>query len=148
MIISPADKIRLFDLPKINDARGNLTFIEGANHVPFFIKRVYYLYDIPSGSFRGGHSHKKLEQLIVAINGSFKIKVDDAFHVKEFVLSKPYEGLYIPPMVWRDLVEFSSDSVCMVLASEEYDEKDYYRVYDEFIKDARKENNGSPFSRA
>jgi len=123
---------KLVDLPKISDPRGNLTFIEGGNHIPFDIKRVYYLYDIPSGSERGGHAHKALHQLIIVISGSFDIHLSDGKNTKIFHLDSPSIGLYVCPMIWRKLDNFSANSTCMVLASNYYDEDDYYRDYDEF----------------
>ena len=125
----------LVDLPKISDPRGNLTFVEGGNHIPFEIKRAYYLYDIPSGAERGGHAHKDLYQLIIAISGSFDIVLDDGREKKRFHLSRSYYGLYLCPMIWREMNNFSSGAVCLVLASNRYDESDYYRNYDDFIKD-------------
>ena len=125
---------RIMGLPKVDDARGNLTFIEEDSHVPFKIKRVYYLYDIPGGESRGGHAHKKLEQFIIAANGSFDVVIDDGYNSMRFHLNRSYYGLYIPRMVWRELDNFSSGSVCLVLASEHYEEEDYIRNYDEFKK--------------
>ena len=119
-------------MPKITDSRGNLTFIEGEQHVPFEIRRVYYLYDVPGGAERGGHAHKALSQLIVAMSGSFDVVLDDGEHKKRFHLNRSYIGLFVCPMVWRELDNFSSGSVCMVLASNRYDESDYYREYSEF----------------
>ena len=127
-------KCHLVDLPKINDPRGNLTFIEGSRHVPFDIKRVYYLYDVPGGAERGGHAHKELHQLIVAMSGSFDVILDDGREKKRIHLNRSYNGLYVCPMIWRELDNFSSGSVCMVLASNHYDEADYYRDYQEFLK--------------
>lgn len=124
---------RIIDLPKITDVRGNLTFIEGNRHVPFDIQRVYYLYDVPGGAERGGHAHKELHQLIVAMSGSFDVVLDDGFEKKRFHLNRSYYGLYICPMIWREIDNFSSGSVCMVLASNLYDEADYYRDYQEFL---------------
>lgn len=123
---------KIIDLPKITDPRGNLTFIEGQNHVPFAIRRVYYLYDVPGGAERGGHAHKDLSQLIVAMSGSFDVLLDDGKNKKRVHLSRSYNGLYVCPMIWRELDNFSSGSVCMVLASNKYDESDYYRDYSEF----------------
>ncbi len=128
------EKCNLFDLPKISDPRGNLTFIEGGTHVPFDIERVYYLYDVPGGAERGGHAHKCLEQLIIAISGSFDVVIDDGYTKKRIHLNRSHSGLYICPMIWRELDNFSSGSVCMVLASQIYDEGDYYRNYEEFLK--------------
>ena len=124
---------KLLELPKISDPRGNLTFIEGGRHVPFEIKRVYYLYDVPGGAERGGHAHKTLSQLIVAISGSFDIVLDDGHQQRRFHLSRSYSGLYICPMIWRYMDNFSSGSVCLVLASSLYDESDYYRDYERFL---------------
>ena len=124
---------KLIDLPKIQDPRGNLTFIEGNNHIPFDIRRIYYLYDVPGGSERGGHAHLALHQLVIAIAGSFDIVLDDGFEKKRVSLNRSYMGIYLPPMIWRNLENFSSGSVCMVLASEVYVESDYLRDYGEFI---------------
>lgn len=126
---------KLVELPKISDVRGNLTFIEGGRHVPFDIKRVYYLYDVPGGAERGGHAHKALHQLIVAMSGSFDVVLDDGREKKRFHLNRSYYGLYICPMIWRELDNFSSGSVSMVLASELYDEDDYYRDYQLFVNE-------------
>lgn len=124
---------RIVDLPKITDPRGNLTFIEGQRHVPFDIRRVYYLYDVPGGAERGGHAHVALSQLIIAMSGSFDVKLDDGAEKKTFQLNRSYNGLYVCPMIWRELDNFSSGAVCMVLASNLYDEADYYRDYNEFL---------------
>ena len=124
---------RTIELPKISDPRGNLTFIEGDHHVPFDIRRVYYLYDVPGGAERGGHAHKDLSQLIVAMSGSFDVLLDDGREKRRFHLNRSYYGLYVCPMIWRELDNFSSGSVCMVLASNRYDEADYYRDYDQYL---------------
>jgi dTDP-4-dehydrorhamnose 3,5-epimerase-like enzyme len=126
-------KCRIINLPKTTDVRGNLTFIEGGRHIPFEIQRVYYLYDVPGGAERGGHAHKELHQLIVAMSGSFDVVLDDGNNKKRIHLNRSYQGIYVCPMMWRELDNFSSGSVCMVLASNYYDESDYYRNYDEFI---------------
>jgi len=123
---------RLIDLPKISDPRGNLSFIEGGRHIPFDIKRVYYIYDVPGGSDRGSHAHKKLHQFIVAMSGSFDVVLDDGEEKKRFHLNRSYYGLYVCPMMWRELDNFSSGAVCMVLASAHYDETDYIRDYSQF----------------
>ena len=136
------EQCRIVSLPKIADSRGNLSFIEGNRHIPFAIKRTYYLYDVPGGETRGGHAHKKLQQLIVAMSGSFDVILDDGHSKKTFTLNRSYHGLYLPRMIWRELVNFSSGSVCMVLASEYYDENDYYRDYSEFLATVTKEMNG------
>ena len=125
---------KLIELPKITDARGNLSFIEGGNHIPFDIQRVYYLYDVPGGAERGGHAHKGLHQLIIAMSGSFDVVLDDGREKKRVHLNRSYNGLYVCPMIWRELDNFSSGSVCMVLASSKYDEDDYYRDYAEFMQ--------------
>lgn len=126
---------KIIDLPKISDPRGNLTFVEGGNHVPFDIKRVYYLYDVPGGAERGGHAHKALHQLIIAISGSFDIHLDDGHEKKTIHMNRSYYGLYVCPMIWREIDNFSSGAVCMVLASNYFDEDDYYRDYSKFISD-------------
>jgi hypothetical protein len=123
----------IVDLPKVAEPRGNLTFVEGGRHVPFEIKRVYYLYDVPGGAERGGHAHKGLHQLIIAMSGSFDVVIDDGFEKKRIHLNRSYNGLYICPMIWRELDNFSSGSVCMVIASNHYDESDYYRDYTEYL---------------
>lgn len=125
---------KIINLPKIADPRGNLTFIEGNNHIPFDIQRVYYLYDVPGGAERGGHAHKGLQQLIIAMSGSFDVVLDDGREKKRVHLNRSYNGLYVCPMIWRELDNFSSGSVCMVLASSKYDEDDYYRNYADFIQ--------------
>jgi dTDP-4-dehydrorhamnose 3,5-epimerase-like enzyme len=132
------DKCNIFDLPRISDPRGNLTFVEANRHIPFDIRRVYYLYDVPGGAERGGHAHRELNQLIIAISGSFDVHLDDGFSKKTMHLNRSYKGLYICPMIWRSIDNFSSSAVCMVLASDFYDERDYYRDYDIFINDVRK----------
>lgn len=127
------DKCQLLDLPRINDARGNLSFIESGRHIPFDIKRIYYLYDVPGGSERGAHAHKDLHQLIIAISGSFDVVLDDGTAKKRFHLSRSYYGLYVCPMIWRVLDNFSSASACLVLASNLFDEDDYYRDYGQYL---------------
>jgi hypothetical protein len=126
------DTCHLVELPKILDPRGNLTFIEGNQHIPFDISRVYYLYDVPGGAERGGHAHKALSQLIIAMSGSFDVVLDDGEKKKRVHLNRSYQGLYVCPMIWRELDNFSSGSVCMVLASNLYDESDYYRDYGDY----------------
>jgi len=128
---------RIVDLPRIGDPRGNLTFVEASQTIPFAIERVYYLYDVPGGESRGGHAHRKLEQLVIAASGSFEVLVDDGSTTERFFLNRSYYGLYIPRMVWREIDEFSSGSVCLVVASKHYDEADYYREHDTFLADAR-----------
>ncbi len=125
---------KVINLPRLTDPRGNLTFIEGNRHIPFDIKRIYYLYDVPGGSERGGHAHKALSQLIIAISGTFDVILSDGCDKKRFHLNRSFQGLYVCPMLWRELDNFSSGSVCLVLASNVYDETDYYRNYDEYLK--------------
>lgn len=128
------EKCQIISLPRIQDPRGNLTFLEGGEHIPFEIKRVYYLYDVPGGAERGGHAHKGLHQLIIAMSGSFDVILDDGKNKKRIHLNRSYSGLYVCPMIWRELDNFSSGSVCMVVASNKYDEEDYYREYGEFMR--------------
>jgi hypothetical protein len=128
---------RIINLPKIEDARGNLTFVEGGNHIPFDIKRVYYLYDVPGGSDRGAHAHRNLHQFMIAMSGSFDLTLSDGHEEKTFHLNRSYFGIYICPMMWRYLDNFSSGAVCMVMASAVYDEGDYIRDHDQFIKEVR-----------
>jgi len=129
---------RIIDLPRVRDPRGNLTFIESGRHLPFEIKRVYYLYDVPGGSTRAGHGHKTLQQLVIAVSGSFDIELDDGSAKRKFHLNRSHCGLYICPMIWRDIDNFSSGSVCMVLASDYHEESDYFRDYDDFLRAAKK----------
>ena len=124
---------KIIELAKISDPRGNLSFIEAGKHIPFEIKRVYYLYDVPGGSERGSHAHKNLHQFIVAMSGSFDVMLDDGKEKKRFHLNRSYYGLYVYPMMWRNLDNFSSGAVCMVLASDHYDEADYIRDYRQFL---------------
>lgn len=128
---------RLIDLPKISDPRGNLTFIEGSRHIPFDIRRVYYLYDVPGGAERGAHGHRKLQQFIVAMSGSFDVILDDGYDKKLIHMNRSYYGLYVAPLMWRDITNVSSGAVLMVLASELYDEADYFRDYHKFLEAAR-----------
>jgi dTDP-4-dehydrorhamnose 3,5-epimerase-like enzyme len=125
-------KLQIIELPKILDRRGNLTFIEQQRHVPFDIKRVYYLYDVPGGESRGGHAHRQLQQFIIAASGSFTVTTHNGKEQQKFFLNRSYYGLYIPKMIWRELDNFSSGSVCLVLASELYDKDDYIRDFDHF----------------
>jgi dTDP-4-dehydrorhamnose 3,5-epimerase-like enzyme len=124
----------MLELPQIHDGRGNLTFIEGCRHVPFDIKRVYYLYDVPSGSVRAGHAHKQLQQVLIAVAGSFDVMADDGRHRVTYHLNRPFRGLHVPAMVWREISNFSSGSVCMAIASDLFEEADYYREYGEFLR--------------
>lgn len=128
------DRCELIDLPKIQDPRGNLTFIEGGNHVPFDISRVFYLYDVPGGADRGGHALKTCAQFLIAMSGSFDVIVKDGLQEKRFQLNRSYYGLLLPPLIWREMDNFSSGSVCMVLASKKYEEADYYRDFAEYVR--------------
>lgn len=123
---------KLVELPRIQDERGSLGFIESGQHIPFEIVRIYYLYGVPDTKVRGAHAHKHLQQLIIPISGSFDIEIDDGEAKKIIHLNRPDQGLYICPMIWRDLSNFSGGAVCLVLASEKYDELDYIRDYDDF----------------
>jgi dTDP-4-dehydrorhamnose 3,5-epimerase-like enzyme len=131
---SRIDDVKIIELPKISDPRGNLTFIEANRHIPFSIERVYYLYDVPGGAERGGHAHKALQQLIIAMSGSFDVVLSDGKEKKRYHLNRSYFGLYVPTMLWRELDNFSSGAVCMVLASNLYDQADYYYDYEEYLK--------------
>lgn len=122
-----------------SDRKGNLTVVENGKTLPFDVKRVYYLYDVPGGENRGSHAHRKLEQLIIAASGSFTVTLDDGTNKHSFTLNRPYQGLYVKPGLWRDLNNFSSGAVCLVLASEVYEKEDYIRDYNDFIT-YRKEN--------
>lgn len=125
---------RIIELDKHHsDRKGNLTVVQNGETLPFDVKRVYYLYDVPGGESRGSHAHRELEQLIVAASGSFTVVMDDGINKKTFFLNRPYQGLYVKPGLWRDLEDFSSGAVCMVLASEIYQKEDYIRDYQEFL---------------
>lgn len=137
LTVPPKGHTRMIDLPVISDPRGDLTFVEGGNHVPFDIRRVYYLYNVPVDSERGGHAHRDLEQVVFALSGSFRIKIDDGNSKSEYVLRDPKRGLYINKLIWREMDNFSQGAVCMVLASHPYDEADYYRNYSEFLAASR-----------
>ncbi len=121
-------------LPKIGDERGLLSFAEGGKHVPFDIKRIFYSYAVPDQKSRGAHAHKKLEQFILALGGSFEVELDDGQEKQRFLMDKPWEGLYVAPMTWTSVENFQQSAVCMVLASDVYDEADYYREYSDFLK--------------
>ncbi len=131
---------RVIELPKIADPRGNLSVIEGGRHVPFDIKRVFYLYDVPGGETRAGHALKTTEQFIIAASGSFDVVLDDGTERRVYGLNRSWKGIYVPPMMWRELVNFSSAGVCLVLASAYYDESDYIRDYQEFVQAAREQS--------
>ncbi|OWU66752.1 WxcM domain-containing protein [Roseovarius sp. 22II1-1F6A] len=131
--------VREFELPQVHDPRGDLTFVEGGNHLPFDIARVYYLYNVPVDAERGGHAHKELEQVVFALSGSFRMKIDDGRQKSEYWLRDPRKGLYISRLIWREMDCFSQGAVCMVFASQRYDETDYYRDYDAFLAAAHRE---------
>jgi len=126
------DKVRLIDLPKIVDERGNLSFIEGGNHIPFKIERTYMIYDVPGGETRGGHAYKELSEFIIAVSGSFDVVLDDGHVKRTYSLNRSYYGLYVPKLIWRSLENFSTNSLCMILASHKYYESDYIRDYRNF----------------
>ena len=128
------DQCEVLDLPKISDPRGNLTFIESGKHVPFEIKRIFYLYDVPTGESRGAHAHHNLKQFIICLAGSFDVNVDDGTKKKVIHLNRPWQGVFIPPMIWASEVNFDPGSVCLVAVSEFYNEQDYIRDHDEFLK--------------
>lgn len=128
------EQSRIINLPKIADPRGNLTFIESNNHIPFAIKRVFYLYDVPGGESRAGHALKTCHQFLIANSGSFDVLVKDGTNTQRYVLNRSYYGLYLPPFLWREIENFSSNSVCTVLASEFYDAADYFYEYDEYLQ--------------
>jgi dTDP-4-dehydrorhamnose 3,5-epimerase-like enzyme len=131
----------IVSLPKIHNEAGNITVIENSITIPFDVKRIYYLYDVPMGSERGGHGHYKLQQYIVALSGSFTFVLDDGVHTREFFLNDPSKALHIKPGIWREIKNFSSGSICLVLASDIYSEEDYLRDYDEFLN---YKNNDTP----
>ena len=125
--------MRLMPLPRVPRRQGSITAVQAMEHVPFDIARVYYLYDIPGGEARGGHGHRELEQMMVAVMGSFDVVFDDGERRKTMTLNRAYYGIYIPRLIWRELTNFSSGAVCLVLASQPYDESDYFRSYEEFL---------------
>lgn len=128
---------QLIDIPIAHDQRGNLSVVEGGLLIPFDIKRLYYLYDVPGGATRGGHAHRELRQLIIAASGSFDVILDNGKTRQKFSLNRSYKGLYIPTMTWREIENFSSGAVCMVLASEHYNESDYIYEYEDFLKEVK-----------
>lgn len=133
------EDVRLIELPKFADPRGNLSFVEQNNHIPFEIKRTYWIYDVPGGESRGGHAFRNTEEFIIAISGGFDVVVDDGKQKKTFTLNRSYYGLYIPKGLWREMVNFSTNSLALEFASTRYNPKDYLRKYDEYLK---LKNNG------
>ena len=126
--------VKLIGLPRFNDPRGNLSFVEQMNHIPFIIKRTYWIYDVPGGESRGGHAYKETDEFIIAISGSFDVTVDDGYEKKKFTLNRSYSGLYIPRGSWRELDNFSTNSLALEFASTSYDRNDYVENYDEYLK--------------
>ena len=135
---STVDDCILLELDKHHSEKGNITVVENCKTIPFEVKRTYYLYDVPGGEMRGGHAHRDLRQLIVAASGSFNVTLDDGKEKRIFKLNRPYQGLLLVPGIWRELEDFSSGSVCLVLASHLYDENDYIRNYDFYLERAKK----------
>ena len=130
-----AKNCKIIQLPKIHDPRGNLTFIEGQNHIPFKIMRCYWIYDVPGGEKRGGHAYRNLHELIVAVSGSFDVVLDDGMGKQIFPLNRSYFGLYVPNLIWRSIENFSTNSLCLILASDVYKEEEYIRDYSEFLEE-------------
>ena len=126
--------VRVIELPRFLDVRGNLSFVEQLNHIPFEIKRTYWIYDVPGGESRGGHAFKENQEFIVAISGAFDVVVDDGTNKKTFTLNRSYFGLYVPVGLWREMVNFSTNSLALEFGSEHYDKEDYIRSYDDFLK--------------
>jgi hypothetical protein len=136
-------RCKILKLPSVEDSRGNLAFIEGGKHIQFPIRRVYYLFGVPDGATRGGHGHRELDQLMIATSGSFDVILDDGYQRERIRLSDPTEGLLICPMIWRELENFSANSVCLVLASQPYEESDYFRSYEDFLLEAQRKPDDS-----
>lgn len=131
------DDCREIEFARMIDPEGSLTFIEGERHVPFAIKRVFYIYDVPTGESRGAHAHKHLQQVLICLSGSFDVLIDDGCRRREVRMHRPWRGLYIPAMVWARIINFDAGSVCLVLASEYYSEEDYYRDYNTYVRAVR-----------
>ena len=131
---------KIIELPKRLDHRGNLTFVEGEKHIPFHISRTYWVYDVPGGQNRGGHSHKHCREFIIAANGSFTVTLDNGKEKESFLLNHPYQGLLVNTDIWRTLEDFSSGAVCLVLAEDPFEEEDYIRDYDEYLQFIDKKN--------
>ena len=132
--MTTADDVKIIELPKFMDPRGNLSFVEQLNHIPFEIKRTYWIYDVPGGESRGGHAFRQNEEFIVALSGAFEVIVDDGKQKKYFQLYRSYYGLYVPAGLWREMQNFSTNSLALEFGSIHYDENDYVRLYDEFLK--------------
>ena len=132
-ITSTIGDCHIVELPKITDPRGNLTFIESGRHIPFDMKRVFYIYDVPTAASRGAHAHKKLHQFILCLSGTFSVSLDDGESRQEIIMNRPWKGLHVVPMIWAAETNFSPGSVCVILTSDYYDEQDYYRDYDDFL---------------
>ncbi|HEV2719769.1 MAG TPA: FdtA/QdtA family cupin domain-containing protein [Thermoanaerobaculia bacterium] len=130
---SRLDRCRVIELPRIPDPRGSLTFIEGGRHIPFHVQRTYWIYDVPGGEVRGGHAYRTLEEFVVALSGSFEVEIDDGDARRTVMLNRSYRGLYVPALIWRQLKNFSTNSVCLIAASAVYDESDYLREYPDFL---------------
>lgn len=133
-MIFSMDEVRIIDLPKIEDERGNLSFLESSNHMPFRIRRSYWIYDVPGGHERGGHAFKKQHEFIIALSGSFDVEIEDGKDKKVFSLNRSYYGLYIPSGLWREMRNFSTNSLALVLSSTFFDDQDYIRDYELFLK--------------
>ena len=124
--------IKIIDIPKILDDRGNLSFVEEENHIPFKIRRSYWIYDVPGGEESGGHAYRELQEVIIALSGSFKVALNDGIEKKTISLNRSYYGLYVPGGIWRNLTDFSTNSLCLILASKYYDEEEYIREFAEY----------------
>ena len=131
--------VKIIELPKFLDSRGNLSFVEENNHIPFFIKRVYWIYDVPGGEFRGGHAFRNTDEFIIALSGGFDVVVDDGYNKNVFRMSRSYYGLFIPKGLWREITNFTTNSLSLEFASTEYDPDDYIRDYDEYVNSKLRE---------
>jgi hypothetical protein len=136
-VVHSLEECYALEFPKIHDPRGNLTFLEGGRHVPFAIRRAYWIYGVPGGEKRGGHAYRQLHEVIVALSGSFEVHLDDGTRRRTHLLSRGYMGLYVPSMIWRELEGFSTNAVCLILASEPYSEHDYIRDHQEYLAEQR-----------
>jgi WxcM-like protein len=136
-VVHTVEDCRINELPKVHDPRGNLTFVEGGEHLPFEIRRAYWIYGVPGGEKRGGHAYRELHEMIIALSGSFEVHLDDGRRRRTHVLNRGYVGLYVPNMIWRELESFSTNAVCLILASEPYTESDYVRDKVEFLAEQR-----------